>query len=96
MTKKRPDKKQLKKDTESEASVFLDADWTLERDSKLRLVLLAAKRSKQLQKGRKPRVVRRKNERDIKTLGVAGTIGVSRIRSAIQEVAREAVEGRSS
>lgn len=31
-------------------------DWTTEIDSKYRLVLLAAKRSKQLQKGAKPRV----------------------------------------
>ena len=30
--------------------------WTTEIDSKYRLVLLAAKRSKQLQKGAKPRV----------------------------------------
>ena len=33
-----------------------DTDWTTEIDSKYRLVLLAAKRSKQLQKGAKPRV----------------------------------------
>jgi DNA-directed RNA polymerase subunit omega len=33
-----------------------DANWTTEIDSKYRLVLLAAKRSKQLQKGAKPRV----------------------------------------
>lgn len=87
--KKRSDKKHLKKDTGSKASVFSELD-------KYRLVLLAAKRSKQLQKGIKPRVAPRKNERDIKTLGVAGTIGISRIRSAIQEVAREAAEGRST
>jgi DNA-directed RNA polymerase omega subunit len=31
-------------------------EWTTEIDSKYRLVLLAAKRSKQLQKGAKPRV----------------------------------------
>jgi DNA-directed RNA polymerase subunit omega len=31
-------------------------DWTTDVDSKYRLVLLAAKRSKQLQKGAKPRV----------------------------------------
>ena len=31
-------------------------DWTTDIDSKYRLVLLAAKRSKQLQKGAKPRV----------------------------------------
>ena len=31
-------------------------DWTTEIDSKYRMVLLAAKRSKQLQKGAKPRV----------------------------------------
>ncbi|MEK6300920.1 MAG: DNA-directed RNA polymerase subunit omega [Acidobacteriota bacterium] len=31
-------------------------DWTTEIDSKYRLVLLAAKRAKQLQKGAKPRV----------------------------------------
>jgi DNA-directed RNA polymerase omega subunit len=33
-----------------------DSNWTTEIDSKYRLVLLAAKRSKQLQKGAKPRV----------------------------------------
>ena len=33
-----------------------DADWTTEVDSKYRLVLLAAKRSKQLQRGAKPRI----------------------------------------
>jgi DNA-directed RNA polymerase subunit omega len=33
-----------------------DTDWTNEIDSKYRLVLLAAKRSKQLQKGAKPRL----------------------------------------
>ena len=33
-----------------------DADWTTEIDSKYRLVLLAARRSKQLQKGAKPRL----------------------------------------
>jgi DNA-directed RNA polymerase subunit omega len=33
-----------------------DDTWTTEIDSKYRLVLLAAKRSKQLQKGAKPRV----------------------------------------
>jgi DNA-directed RNA polymerase omega subunit len=31
-------------------------DWTTEIDSKYRLVLLAAKRSKQIQKGAKPRL----------------------------------------
>ncbi len=31
-------------------------DWTTEIDSKYRLVLLAAKRSKQLQKGARPRL----------------------------------------
>jgi len=33
-----------------------DTDWTTEIDSKYRLVLLAAKRSKQIQKGAKPRI----------------------------------------
>jgi len=33
-----------------------EAEWTTEIDSKYRLVLLAAKRSKQLQKGAKPRL----------------------------------------
>ncbi|HXG93184.1 MAG TPA: DNA-directed RNA polymerase subunit omega [Blastocatellia bacterium] len=33
-----------------------NGDWTTEIDSKYRLVLLAAKRSKQIQKGAKPRV----------------------------------------
>jgi len=33
-----------------------EADWTTEVDSKYRLVLLAAKRSKQLQRGAKPRI----------------------------------------
>jgi DNA-directed RNA polymerase omega subunit len=33
-----------------------DNDWTTEIDSKYRLVLLAARRSKQLQKGAKPRL----------------------------------------
>ena len=33
-----------------------DTEWTTEIDSKYRLVLLAAKRSKQLQKGAKPRL----------------------------------------
>ena len=33
-----------------------DGDWTTEIDSKYRLVLLAAKRSKQLQRGAKPRI----------------------------------------
>jgi len=33
-----------------------DEEWTTEIDSKYRLVLLAAKRSKQLQRGAKPRV----------------------------------------
>ena len=33
-----------------------DSDWTTEIDSKYRLVLLAAKRSKQIQKGAKPRI----------------------------------------
>ena len=33
-----------------------DNGWTTEIDSKYRLVLLAAKRSKQLQKGAKPRI----------------------------------------
>ena len=32
-----------------------EVDWTTEIDSKYRLVLLAAKRSKQLQRGAKPR-----------------------------------------
>lgn len=32
-------------------------DWTTQIDSKYRLVLLAAKRSKQIQKGAKPRVI---------------------------------------
>ena len=33
-----------------------DNDWTTEVDSKYRLVLLAAKRSKQIQKGARPRL----------------------------------------
>jgi DNA-directed RNA polymerase omega subunit len=33
-----------------------DVGWTTEIDSKYRLVLLAAKRSKQLQRGAKPRL----------------------------------------
>ena len=33
-----------------------EQDWTNEIDSKYRLVLLAAKRSKQLQKGARPRL----------------------------------------
>ena len=33
-----------------------DANWTTEIDSKYRLVLLAATRSKQLQRGAKPRI----------------------------------------
>ena len=33
-----------------------ETEWTTEIDSKYRLVLLAAKRSKQLQKGAKPRL----------------------------------------
>lgn len=33
-----------------------EADWITEIDSKYRLVLLAAKRSKQLQRGAKPRI----------------------------------------
>jgi DNA-directed RNA polymerase subunit omega len=33
-----------------------EVDWTTEIDSKYRLVLLAAKRSKQLQRGAKPRI----------------------------------------
>ena len=33
-----------------------EANWTTEIDSKYRLVLLAAKRSKQLQRGAKPRI----------------------------------------
>lgn len=33
-----------------------DTEWTTEIDSKYRLVLLAAKRSKQIQKGAKPRI----------------------------------------
>lgn len=33
-----------------------DGNWTTEIDSKYRLVLLAAKRSKQLQRGAKPRI----------------------------------------
>ncbi|HKP86310.1 MAG TPA: DNA-directed RNA polymerase subunit omega [Blastocatellia bacterium] len=33
-----------------------DTEWTTDIDSKYRLVLLAAKRSKQLQKGAKPRI----------------------------------------
>ena len=34
----------------------IEVDWTTEIDSKYRLVLLAAKRSKQLQRGAKPRI----------------------------------------
>lgn len=33
-----------------------DVDWTTDIDSKYRLVLLAARRSKQIQKGAKPRI----------------------------------------
>jgi DNA-directed RNA polymerase subunit omega len=33
-----------------------DVDWTTEVDSKYRLVLVAAKRSKQIQKGARPRL----------------------------------------
>ena len=33
-----------------------EGNWTTEIDSKYRLVLLAAKRSKQLQRGAKPRI----------------------------------------
>jgi DNA-directed RNA polymerase subunit omega len=33
-----------------------EEDWTTEIDSKYRLVVLAAKRSKQLQRGAKPRI----------------------------------------
>ncbi len=33
-----------------------EIDWTTEIDSKYRLVVLAAKRSKQLQRGAKPRI----------------------------------------
>ncbi|HJQ24789.1 MAG TPA: DNA-directed RNA polymerase subunit omega [Blastocatellia bacterium] len=33
-----------------------EKDWTTEIDSKYRLVLLAARRSKQIQKGARPRV----------------------------------------
>ena len=36
--------------------VEIDSEWTTIIDSKYRLVLLAAKRSKQLQKGARPRV----------------------------------------
>ena len=38
------------------ADSIKDTDWTTEIDSKYRLVLLAARRSKQLQKGAKPRL----------------------------------------
>jgi DNA-directed RNA polymerase subunit omega len=34
----------------------IETDWTTEIDSKYRLVLLAAQRSKQLQRGAKPRI----------------------------------------
>ena len=55
-----------------------------------RLVILAAKRSKQLQKGSgKAKRGAGKNERNIKTLGIAGPIGLSRIRSAVRQVAQE-------
>jgi len=35
---------------------YEEVNWTTEIDSKYRLVLLAAKRSKQLQRGAKPRI----------------------------------------
>jgi DNA-directed RNA polymerase omega subunit len=38
------------------ADATKDTEWTTEIDSKYRLVLLAAKRSKQIQKGAKPRL----------------------------------------
>lgn len=38
------------------ADVKDDIEWTTEVDSKYRLVLLAARRSKQIQKGAKPRI----------------------------------------
>lgn len=38
------------------AEVDDEAGWTTEIDSKYRLVLLAAQRSKQLQRGAKPRI----------------------------------------
>ena len=71
-----------------------DKDWSTEIDSKYRLVLLAARRAKQLSKGAKPKVAAkaRRNERGIKSLGVPGTIEISRIRSAIREVAEETLE----
>jgi DNA-directed RNA polymerase subunit omega len=38
------------------ADAIRDEEWITEIDSKYRLVLLAAKRSKQIQKGAKPRL----------------------------------------
>lgn len=69
-------------------------DSTLE--SKYRLILVAAQRSKQLQKGARidvaskevPRAGTRAETRAIKALDEPSSIGIERIRSAVKEVSR--------
>lgn len=68
-------------------------------DSKYRLIIVAAQRSKQLQRGARPRVeldaVRHKptrvaleEVREIKALNEPSSIGIEKIKSAVEDVAK--------
>jgi DNA-directed RNA polymerase omega subunit len=78
-------KKKVVKETEGEAEKEEQAeeDGNVSFDSKYRLIFVAAQRSKQLQMGARPRV---EMEREIKALRKPSSIGLERIRSAVQEV----------
>ena len=65
-------------------------EWRHEIDSKYRLVILAAKRAKQLKKGSRGTKAVGTSVRNVKTLGVPGSISISKIREAVRQVAEEA------
>jgi DNA-directed RNA polymerase omega subunit len=56
-------------------------------DSKYRLILVAAQRSKQLQRGTSPKTEIH-GQRKIKALRKPSSIGLERIRSAVQDVSQ--------
>src|SRR5262249_20893267 len=71
------------------------SDWSTEIDSKYRLIILAARRARQLPKGARGRQNACPKERNIKSLGIPGSVSVSRIRSAVREVAEETLDRES-
>jgi DNA-directed RNA polymerase omega subunit len=84
---------------EAESTKEEDEAGAPRADSKYRLIVVAAQRSKRLQKGARPRVrmdaerhkptrIALEEAREIKALNEPSAIGLERIKSAVEEVAK--------